>query len=258
MHRTSYCLVISLLLLILVGCSTSLSHGQQPGAGHVVREVRVIRPQVKTGEATLYIGMAGQFAAYPFPYQGEVTPDQLIAAIGDLTGWDLHLDAPVLRDKSGITVTFAQDCALFTGPPEPQKEDFFVYSAEELCTIVLDSVCHTLQWNSVNPKLTDPGLVPIYFRTADGDLSLEAASFTQPEDLPYGGLIPGAQVTSTRGRFLRMLPSQQAVFDLDGQEVTMSLYSEDVAYTLSQVTPGLEVGIVSLRSGTDIVLTMVY
>ena len=41
---------------------------------------------------------------------------------GDLTGWDLSLDGPVLRDSSGITVTFAEECALFAGPPEPQKE----------------------------------------------------------------------------------------------------------------------------------------
>ena len=251
------CAMLALLALVLTGCAVRASRVELPPA-EPVREVRVIRPQREEKKAALYIGMAGEYTAYPYAYEGEVTPDQLIAAIGDLTGWDLGLDGPVLRDSSGITVTFAADCALFTGPPEPQKEEFFTYDQETLCAMLLDSMCHTLQWNAVNPKLEDPRCLPVYFRTARGDLALEEIGFTQPEDLPYGGLVPGAQVCSGQGRFLRMPSAEEAVFELDGEEVSVSLYDEDVTYTLSQVTPGRVVTVVYLQAEDGAVLTGVY
>ena len=253
-----FCAVLILLALTLVGCAVQASQAEAPPAEEPVREVGVIRPRQKEKEAALYIGMAGVYTSYPYTYEGELTPDQLINAIGDLTGWDLRLDGPVLRDASGITVTFAKDCALFTGPPEQQKEAFFVYDQETLCAMLLDSVCHTLQWNAVNPQLEDPRELPVYFRTAQGDLALEGIGFTQPADLPYGGLMPGAQVCSGRGRFLRMPSAAEAVFSLDGEEISMALYDEDVTYTISQVTPGLEVTVVYLRSGEESILTGVY
>ena len=249
---------LALAALLLAGCAARVACQPPQEAEHTVREVRVIRPQMEQKEATLYLGMAGQYGTYPFPYQGEVTPDQLIAAIGDLTGWDLRLDGPVLQDSSGITVTFAADCALFTGPPEPQKADFFVYSAEELCAVLLDSVCRTIQWNLVNPNLGDPKSLPVYFRTAQGDLCLEDIGFTQPESLSYGGLLPGGQVLSGHGRLLRVTPEGAGVFDLDGAAVSMVPYDSDIASTLSQVTPGLAVTVVYLQGEGDAVLTGVY
>ena len=257
MNRAVYLMVIFLLVLTLVGCSTD-RHQADAEPDRIAREVRVIRPQVKEGEATLYIGTAGQYETAAFPYLGEVTPDQLVAAIGELTGWNICLDGPILRDKSGITVTFSEDCALFTGPSEQQEAAFPADNHDALCATLLDSVCHTLQWNIVNPKLADPGLLPVYFRTVSGDLVLEELPFTQPEALPYGGLIPGTHVCSAQGRFLRMTPAGEATFDLDGQEVTMSLYDEDVAYTLSQVTAGAAINIVYLRGEANTILTRVY
>ena len=258
MRRDPFWAVLALLLLILAGCGARTARQPIQDASPAVRQVRVIRPQAEEKEAALYIGRAGQFGTHPFSYQGELTPDQLIAAIGDLTGWDLRLDGPVLRDRRGITVTFAADCALFTGPPEPQKEDFFVYDAEELCAIALDSVCRTLQWNAVNPKLEDPKAVPVYFRTAGGDLALENIGFTQPADLPYGGLIPGAQVRSAQARLLRLEDSGAAVFDLDGVETAMVPYDGDIASTISQVTPGRTICVVYLQGGEETVLAGVY
>ena len=251
------CAALALLALVLTGCAVRASRVELPPA-EPVREVRVIRPRIKEGEAALYIGMAGEYGTYFLPYQGEVTPDQLIAAIGDLTGWDLSLDGPVLRDSSGITVTFAEECALFAGPPEPQKEDFFVRDQRELCGILLDSVCRTLQWNAVNPKLEDPKTVRVYFRTAAGDLVLEEIGFTQPEDVPYGGLTPQAQACSARARLLRVTPEGEAVFDLDGEELAMQPYDSDIAATLSRVTPGLMVTVVYLQGEDGAVLTGVY
>ena len=260
MGKRWYAAVLALLILALAGCAVREvpAEAAEPAGAHTVRVVRVIRPQVKRGEAALYIGMAGQYGAYPFYYEGELMPDQLIAAIGDLTGWDLRLDGPVLRDSSGITVTFAADCALFTGPPESQKEDFFVRDARELCAVALDSVCRTLQWNAVNPKLEDPKAMKVFFRTADGDLALGDAGFTQPADLPYGGLVPGTQVLSARGRFLRTEEDGTGVFDVEGEEISMAPYDGGIAAALSQVTPGLSVDLVYLQGEDGAVLTGVY
>lgn len=256
-RRLGTALILLLLILALVGCGARPA--QQPAQeADTVREVRVIRPQFEQKEATLYIGMAGQYGTHSFSYQGELTPDQLIAAISALTGWDLRLDGPVLRDRTGITVTFAADCALFTGPPEPQKEDFFVYSAEELCAIALDSVCHTLQWNAVNPKLEDPKSVSVYFRTANGDLALENIGFIQPEAVPYGGLLPDTEACSSRGRLLRIEADGTAVFDLDGTQAAMLPYDDDIATTLSQVTPGQSVTVVYLLGEACATLVGVY
>ena len=249
---------LALLVLVLVGCGTRTDRDAPKQAEQTFREVRVVRPRKKCGEAVLYIGRAGQYGTYRLPYEGEAAPDQLLGAIAALTGWDLSLDGPVLRDASGITVTFSERCALFTGPPEPQKEDFFVYDAEELCAIALDSVCRTLQWNAVNPKLEDPKAVPVYFRTAGGDLALENIGFAQPADLPYGGLIPGAQVRSAQARLLRLEDSGAAVFDLDGVETAMVPYDGDIASTISQVTPGRTVCVVYLQGGEETVLAGVY
>ena len=260
MKKSWYGLALAVILLavVLLGCTFRTSRVELPEAEEPSRKVQVIRAQPKQGEATLYIGMAGQYTMHPYAYEGEATPDQLIAAIAELTGWDLRLDGPILQDSGGIMVTFAADCALFTGPPEPQKEDFFVYSPEELCTTILDSVCHTLQWNIINAKTGDPRTLPVYFRTAAGDLVLEDIGFTQPAGIPYGGLVPDAQVCSAQTRFLGMPSAEEAIFELDGENVSMDIYDEDIAYTAALVTPGLEVSVVYLQSGDVPILTGVY
>lgn len=244
-------------LIALVGCAGRTARAETPEAGEPTREIQVIRARPKEVEAALYIGTAGTYTVYPYIHEGEVTPDQLIAAIADLTGWDLSLDGPIFQNSSGITVTFSPNCALFTGPPEPQKEDFFVYDAQELCATILDSVCHTLQWNVVNENIADPKALSIYFRTSKGDLSLDHIGFVQPAGLPYGGLMPEAQVCSAQGRFLGATAAD-ATFELDGETLSMSFYDSDIAATVSRVTPGLEVTIVYLENGDTTVLTGVY
>lgn len=258
MKKQRYCIALMLAALGLAGWAARTVRPEPPAEEAPARQVQVIRAQPEQGEATLYIGRAGEYAAYPYAYEGEATPDQLIAAIGALTGWDLSLDGPVLQGETGITVTFSQDCALFTGPPDPQAEEFFVYDAGELCAAILDSVCHTLQWNAVNEKLADPRLLPVYFRTAAGDLIQEDLDFTQPETIPYGGLIPSARVCAAQCRFLGMRTGGEAIFDLGGQTVSMAVYDGDAARTLSRVTPGLEVEVVYLQSGEETVLTGAY
>ena len=86
----------------------------------------------KNVTATLYIGENGQFKEYPYTFSEKPTPDQLIQAIADTTGWNLTLADVTTSGKGGMTVSFSKECALFTGPPQQQKEEFHMYDAEQL------------------------------------------------------------------------------------------------------------------------------
>ena len=139
---------------------------------------------------TLYIGSVNSdgsesFTAYPFVGSGELTPESLIAAMANLTGWDLTLstDDPVTSGPGGMTVSFAPESAIFTGPPEEQKDEFHMYSTEQLCYTIFDSVQKTLQEN-FSPA--DPSALDVYFCT-DGsqEIVIENLGITLPIDTPY-------------------------------------------------------------------------
>jgi hypothetical protein len=135
-----------------------------------------------TDEGGLYLFLGGEdYTCYPA--QADSTPEDLVAGIEDLTGWNLSLADEITTGKGGITVSFATDSCLFVGPPEEQKEEFFVYDNAQLTFAVLDSVQKTLQcWASpVNPDSVD-----IYFCMAgDVPLELDNLGITWPMEQPY-------------------------------------------------------------------------
>ena len=140
---------------------------------------------------TLYIGSGESFSEYPFT--AEKTPDNLIHAISDLTGWDLSLADSVTDGKGGMTVCFTKDCSIFTGPPAQQHQDFFAYDNITLTQMILDSITKTLQENYVDRDLGgDPSTLNIYFCVMeDGNLTsitLPDGGITIPMDQPYQGL----------------------------------------------------------------------
>ncbi len=144
---------------------------------------------------TLYIGMNGNFVGYSVDFDGDratLTPDFLIESIAELTGWDLTLADAVSTGKGGMTVCFSSQCSLFTGPPQPQKEDFFVYDSYQLAQTILDSIKYTLQYNFVDPILGDPSSLSIYYCMEDNEpLTLDALNITFPIDEPYEGFPQG-------------------------------------------------------------------
>lgn len=96
--------------------------------------------------ATLYIGTRARgFREYTMTYQGELIPETLIRGISDLTGWDLTLAEPVISGKGGMSVCLSQELALFAGPPDPQREEFFMFGLDDLAETLLDSIQKTLQ-----------------------------------------------------------------------------------------------------------------
>lgn len=136
--------------------------------------------------ATLYIGTkAGGFTEYPMACEGELTPELLVQGIADLTGWDLTLAEPVISGKGGMSVCLSKQSSLFNGPPYPQKEEFFMYGAEQLAETILDSIQKTLQKGFVLEP-GDPDTLDIWYYQEGGQpLELPNLSLSWPIDQPY-------------------------------------------------------------------------
>ena len=111
--------------------------------------------------AMVYIGTkTNGFTEYPMTYDGELTPEKLIQGIADLTGWDLTL-------------------------ADPQREQFFVYDAEQLAETILDSIQKTLQ-EGFTLEGGDPDALDIwYYMEGEQPLELPALGLSWPSDQPY-------------------------------------------------------------------------
>ena len=136
--------------------------------------------------ACIYIGSNGSFRAYPYAGGDIVTPESLIAAMADLTGWNLDLAESVTgENENSLTVCFARSCSLFTGTASAEKEAFPIYSKDQLYRQSLDSICYTLQVNfSQDQDLS------IYYCTVDKNgekipIELEDLGITVPSGEPY-------------------------------------------------------------------------
>ena len=136
--------------------------------------------------ATLYIGTkAGGFAEYPMTYEGELTAEKLIQGIADLTGWDLTLAESVVSGKGGMSVCLSGESSLFTGPPDPQKEEFHMYDVGQLAETILDSIQKTLQ-EGFTGEGGDPDALDIwYYMEGDQPLELPILGLSWPIDQPY-------------------------------------------------------------------------
>ena len=121
--------------------------------------------------------------------QGLVPAEAMIAGMAELTGWNLDLADEITSGPGGMTVSFADTCSIFTGPPDPQKEEFHVYDAGELAATILDSIQHTLQYNFVDPEKGEPSSLDIYYCDAAGEsITIPGLDVTIPMDTPYSGL----------------------------------------------------------------------
>ena len=145
-------------------------------------------PTAPTGEqtATLYIGTkASGFTEYPMTYKGDLTAEKLIQGIADLTGWDLTLAEPVISGKGGMSVCLSSESSLFTGPPDPQKDEFHMYGAGQLAETILDSIQKTLQKGFVLEPGDPENLDIWYFMEGERPLELPNLGLSWPIDQPY-------------------------------------------------------------------------
>lgn len=136
--------------------------------------------------AALYIGTkAAGFAEYPMAYEGELTAELLIQGIADLTGWDLTLAEPVISGKGGMSVCLSSKSALFAGPPDPQKDEFHMYSWEQLAETILDSIQKTLQMGFTGKGGSPDALDIWYYMEGEQPLNLPELGLSWPLDQPY-------------------------------------------------------------------------
>ncbi len=139
--------------------------------------------------ASVYIGSNGSFLSYPLEMEGDViTPDFLIASMASLTGWNLDLASSVTgEDESSLTVCFSPSCSLFSGLPQTANASFPVYSDQQFCAEILDSICYTLQSNFSDE---DGNTLSVYFCTVDENgaeipIELPRLDVTIPSGEPY-------------------------------------------------------------------------
>ena len=139
----------------------------------------------------IYYGTEGQFQVYKGSALSQPTPDDLVAALAQLTGWDLTLAQPVEVVADGYSLVFTDSCSLVAGPPDPQKEGFHVYDQAQLVQTALDSIRQTLRVQSLADGFPEPDQVQIYVRL-EGDKALASPDngFQVPMDQPYNGLQP--------------------------------------------------------------------
>ena len=139
-------------------------------------------------EYTLYVGQEGGFvffsthSALDPAEESAFLVEHLLTEMSSLTGWNLDV-AEIYVGKGGVTIVWAETCALFVGPPEPQNPGFYVYDTQQLAFSVLDSVQRTVQcaFSPQNPEALD-----VWFAGPDGGpLVLEDLGVTLPEEEPY-------------------------------------------------------------------------
>ena len=135
-------------------------------------------------EATLYIGTEGNFKEYTVEIDS-LSPENLLKAMSELTGWNLALAADITTGKGGMSVCLSNNSALFMGPPDPQKDEFHMFDAETLCHTILDSIKKTLQENFVYEG-GDPDSIDIYFyMEGEKPLTLENLGMSWSLEEPY-------------------------------------------------------------------------
>lgn len=183
--------ILVIMAASLAGCGAPVkeqgSSSDQTSSTASSAESQGNSSQAQMQEATLYIGTKDSLQEFSFKYEEELKPEMLIQGIAELTGWDLSLADEVTIGKGGMTVSFAKTSALFVGPPENQKETFFMYDAQTLSQTILDSIKKTLQENFVDTEAGgDPDSLDIYY-SMEGDqpLTLENINVTIPMDVPY-------------------------------------------------------------------------
>ncbi|MCI9161147.1 MAG: hypothetical protein HFG23_08990 [Anaerotruncus sp.] len=140
----------------------------------------------------------------PFPCEQGTGPEEVVEQLSQLTGWDLTLSRPPVLKGDGLSVSFAPESSLFAGPPNPQKDQFHVFDAQDLVYSILDSVSASLQ--------SVCGVSEVYFTAADGgDLQFEAGgyAFVFPAGQPYEVDVPQGTASAGYIRHTIRFPAYQ-------------------------------------------------
>ena len=202
--------------------------------------------ETEKNEAAIYIGSGTEYKETLVLTDEEITPELLIEKMSDLTGWNLDLAKDVVMEGNSITVCFAKTAAVFTGPPEEQNEDYFVYDIKQLCELIFDSIKYTLQYNFADQMAEDSEELDVYFCTEnDEPITIGELGITIPADEPYTGIgteeVNNETQSSTKTaqcEFEGLGDGHSVEVILDNEVEVFQFYDETVAKKLSAMTPG--------------------
>ncbi len=170
------------------------SQEEAPPEGPVIQEIVPVEGDSQNPSSCgvpIYIGTDGDFAVYRGSATSQPSPEDLIQAIAQLTGWNLTLAQPVEVVEDGYALVFTDDCSLVAGPPDPQKEEFHMFDSVQMVETALDSIRQTLRAQSAADGFSDPDQVQIYVSLEGGrEVSLPEAGIRVPADQPYDGVVP--------------------------------------------------------------------
>ena len=158
-----------LLSLLFTACGQQAAQSTQASPQPEATEAATTAPSPteaasvaasQQSDKKLLIGLSNSLKEVP--YSGEETPEALIAALAEETGWNLTLAKPVEEGphENTLSVAFAADSAIYTAPPDPQKDEYHIFDVEDLIYTVLNSTAETLVQNLELDR--------IYFSAPDG------------------------------------------------------------------------------------------
>ena len=84
-----------------------------------------------------------------------------------------------------MSVCLSSESALFTGPPDPQKEEFFMFGLDDLAETLLDSIQKTLQEGFTGEGGAPDALDIWYYMEGEKPLELPILGLSWPIDQPY-------------------------------------------------------------------------
>ena len=185
--------VILGLTMLLTACGKNVSSELEIEIDDAKAQDEVEYNEIQN-QSVIYIGMNGEFSEYPVTHdlknfndteKTELYVESLIDEMSILTGWDLDCDISVYKT---VGVAFVDGGTLFTEPPEVQKEEFHMFSAEQMVQTILDSVKKTIQ---MNLGAENADLIEVYFSSESIDeLIFPNINMYVPIDEAYTGLIP--------------------------------------------------------------------
>ena len=84
-----------------------------------------------------------------------------------------------------MSVCLSGESSLFVGPPDPQKEDFHVFSADQLAEMILDSIQKTLQMDFTGQGDNPDAIDIYYYMEGEQPLELPNLGLSWSLDEPY-------------------------------------------------------------------------
>ncbi len=142
------------------------------------------QPEEKNETISLYIGTNGNFKTYAYPFSAAPTPEAVIAAIAETSGWKLPVTEVTTSGRGGYIISFAKSGTLFTGNASA-KAEFATENKQQLFQNILDSVQKTLQTVFAQESMGEPELKIFYRDETGAPLTFSDLGITIPVEQAY-------------------------------------------------------------------------